>query len=269
MLANIVKALYHIQGRFRTEPVYQYDYGQILRLSGFPNLPQAWEIHFSNDQFGVSTTQIGTGEEVIIPDIYLTTGKTVYAWLYLHTGTEDGETRYLIEIPVKPRASISNQEPTPVQQDAITQAIAALDAAVAQTGQDVVDTNAAKEAAQEAQGLAENAQAAAETAQANAETAQRMAEQEAANAHASAEASGRSAATAREYAEEAHQSALDSAQSAADSEHSAERAEQAANTAGYMEFMIDENGHVIYIKTPMVDADFELEDGHLIMEVDG
>lgn len=54
--------------------------------------------------------------------------------------------------------------------------------------------------------------------------------------------------------------------SADSAEQSAERAEQAATNAGYMEFQIDEDGHLIYIRTDAVDVDFSLVDGHLIMQ---
>ena len=54
--------------------------------------------------------------------------------------------------------------------------------------------------------------------------------------------------------------------SADSAEQSAERAEQAANNAGYMDFVIDEDGHLIYTRTDAVDVDFSLVDGHLIMQ---
>ena len=113
----------------QTSPLYQYDYGQILKIVGI-DLPSSYEVHFSNQPHGTATTQIGNADGVTIPDTYLTSGNPVYAWIYLHTGANDGETEYQITIPVIPRASISNATPTPVQQDAITEAIAALNAAV-------------------------------------------------------------------------------------------------------------------------------------------
>ena len=66
-------------------------------------------------------------------------------------------------------------------------------------------------------------------------------------------------------AEAGAESAEASAQSASDS---ADRAEQVASDAGYMEFHIDDNGHLIYERTSNVDQiDFELVNGHLILEV--
>ena len=52
-------------------------------------------------------------------------------------------------------------------------------------------------------------------------------------------------------------------------EDQADKAEQAANISGFMEFHIDGNGDLIYTKTDLVDVDFKLIDGDLIMEVAG
>lgn len=128
-------------------PVYQYDYGQQLILDGL-DLPTAYEVHFANGEHSESVTQIGGADGVTIPDMMLTSGAPVHVWLYLHTGTDDGETVLHGMIPVIRRAQPSDMEPTPVQQDAITQAIAALNDAVETTGQDVIDANAAKDAAE-------------------------------------------------------------------------------------------------------------------------
>lgn len=67
--------------------------------------------------------------------------------------------------------------------------------------------------------------------------------------------------SARVYAE----SASASAESA---EEWADKAEQSAEDAGYMEFHIDDNGHLIFERTSNVDQiDFSLVNGHLILEV--
>lgn len=113
----------------RTPPIWQYDYGQILKFAGI-ELPTAYEVHFSDHQFGESTTQIGNSDGVTIPDSYLTTGRDVYAWVYLHEEETDGETVYMVIIPVRKRASITEETPTPVEESAITQAIVALNEAV-------------------------------------------------------------------------------------------------------------------------------------------
>lgn len=113
-----------------TRHLYQYDYGQKLVFEGL-ELPAYYEVHFSNVECsGESTVMIGDASGVDIPDEYLATGQTVYAWAYLHETGEDGETRYMVEIPVNERPEVQYIEPTPAQKDVIDQAIEALNAAV-------------------------------------------------------------------------------------------------------------------------------------------
>lgn len=237
-------------------PLFQYDYGQKILFSGV-ELPFSYEVHFSNSaDRGNSVTMIGNAEGVEIPDAVLLTGDTVHVWVYLHSGESDGETEYHCQILVRKRAKPTNDTPTPVQQDVITQTIAALDAAVAQTGEDVIATGQAKDAAEAAQGKAEDAQEAAETAQGKAEEERQAAE----TAQNKAEDAQEAAETAQGKAEKARDRAISKAEDAADS---ADRAEQAAANAGYMFFFIDENGDLIYQRTPNTQVDFELVDGDL------
>lgn len=112
-----------------TLPLFQYNYGQELHIDGL-DLPSSFEVHFSNDQYGASTTSIGTDGVVTIPDIYLTNSGDLYAWIYLHDTEDDGETMYQIMIPITARASVTHETPTPVQQSEIEQAMAALNTAV-------------------------------------------------------------------------------------------------------------------------------------------
>lgn len=73
---------------------------------------------------------------------------------------------------------------------------------------------------------------------------------------------------AEEAKEEARGYAESASASAENAEEWADKAEQAASDAGYMEFHIDDNGHLIYERTSNVDQiDFELVNGHLILEV--
>lgn len=75
--------------------------------------------------------------------------------------------------------------------------------------------------------------------------------------------------TAAEAAQGASEAARNQAgEYASNAYRDAERAEQAAENAGWMEFHIDERGHLIYTRVGMVDVDFALVDGHLVMEVD-
>lgn len=134
---NITKAVFNNTRSIVTPFLWQYDYGQILQIEGI-ELPASYEVHFSNqEEAGTAKTSIGSSEGVVIPDEYLQTGKPIWAYIYLHEGEDDGETEYKVQIPVKARPQATNEEPTPVQQDVITQAIAALNAAVEQTTADV------------------------------------------------------------------------------------------------------------------------------------
>lgn len=109
---------------FKTTPLYQYDYGQILKFDGV-TLPEVYEVHFSNSaQRGTAKSVIGDVDGVLIPDEYLLTGESVYVWVFLHEGENDGATEYMAMIPVNRRPQPVYGRPTPVQQDAITEAIA-------------------------------------------------------------------------------------------------------------------------------------------------
>lgn len=248
---NVCAAIFPCSSRSaRATPLWQYDYGQILVFEGI-ELPAAYEVHFSNEQYGESTTQIGDEDGVVIPDAYLLAGKTIYAWIYLHTEEDDGETVYMVEIPIRKRATITEQQPTPVQQDAITQAIAALQTAVSRTDE------SAESAAQSAQSASESAQEAAGSAADASESATQ--------ANISAQAAATSEGNSAVSEANASASAAAAAASETNAAQSADRAEQAAGTAGWMFFDI-ENGYLVMERTYNVPVDFYLQDGNLWME---
>ena len=122
----------------RTEPLFQYDYGQIMFLDGV-ELPTYYEVHFSNTEHGESKTSVGDVDGVVIPDEYLETGKNVYWWLFLHDGEDDGETEYYGVIPINKRSEPSDTPPTPAQESVITQTIAAANAALEEAESIVTD----------------------------------------------------------------------------------------------------------------------------------
>ena len=255
---NVITASFGGLREVTTAPLWQWDYGQILEITGL-DLPQAFEVHFSNSRkSGETITQIGTDNQVTIPDMYLTSGADIYAFVFLHDGLTDGETEYVIKIPVRERPEPSDIEPTPEQQDAITEAIAALNTAVTQTGQDVISADASAQAAAQS---ATNAQTAAQSAQGSA-TAASASASTASTAAATATTKASEAATS---AASAATSAANAAQSASDASRDADRAEQAATTAGYLDVEIVD-GRLIYTRTDAVDVDFALDDGRLIME---
>lgn len=239
-----------------TLPLYQWDYGQILQITGL-DLPEAYQVHFSNQrESGTTITMIGGASGVQIPDNLLQTGENVYAWIFLHSGDDDGETEYQIKIPVLLRPQPSDEEPTQTQQSAIDQAIVALNAGVeAAEGYSTAAATSATEAANSATAASESASATAQSAREAAASATAAASSEA-NAAASASQAG-------DHATSAGLSATHAAESAAEALTSAERAEQAAKEAGYMFFYIDENGDLIYQRTSNTQVDFYLSEGDL------
>lgn len=266
-MTNIVTASFGALRSATTRTIWQYDYGMVLKFAGL-NLPQAYTVHFANEKLsGNALMQVGGADGVAIPDALLLTGKPVYAWVYLHTGVDDGETVYMVTIPVTARPQPTHETPTPVQQDYIEEAIAALNAAVEQTGADVETAGEHVLAAQAAQQAAEAAQAGAEAAQGNAQDYAAEAATQAGRAATSA-SNALTYEAGAQVAQGLSEAARDAAQGyAGDAAASAQQAEQAATNAGWMEFHIDSRGHLIYTRIGMVDAEFALIDGHLVLEV--
>ena len=106
-----------------TRKIWQYDYGQILSITG-QNLPTATEVHFSLDIRGGSTlSRVGTTIDgvttVKIPDELLkNNGKSgdfsIYAFVYV-ADEESGNTEYRITIPVysRPKPENPSVDPAP------------------------------------------------------------------------------------------------------------------------------------------------------------
>lgn len=141
---NILEVKFGHKNSITSRSLYQYDYGQKLKFLDL-ELPASYEVHFANQIFGKSITQIGNADGVDIPNILLENSEVIYAWVYLHSTNTDGETVYQVTIPVKRRAKPSADSPTPVQQDVISEAIAALNYSVAQTNEDVITVQSALE----------------------------------------------------------------------------------------------------------------------------
>ena len=146
MEKNILRVEFKGQTLTDTRPLFQYDYGQKIKFVDL-TLPSSYEVHFSNYDNNESITMIGDSTGVLIPDELLQTGLNIYVWVYLHDYTDDGETEYSCIIPVYRRAKPSNQEPTPVQQDTITQTLARMNAAASTCTE---ESSLAIEAAREA-----------------------------------------------------------------------------------------------------------------------
>lgn len=104
----------------RDQKLWQYDYGQMLRIAG-KEFPKVTEVQFSLQQSGGHTLdRIGTSNNglltVQIPNELLqnkgaTSDYTIYAFVYL-SGDGYGNTKYMIQIPVE-----SRPEPTDPSED--------------------------------------------------------------------------------------------------------------------------------------------------------
>lgn len=141
----------------RATGLWQWDYGQRLRIEGL-KLPTAIEIHFAlTEQSGDSNTRVGTTKdgvtEVVIPDSMLenqAAGATyeIYAWIYLADKTS-GETIKRISMQVKRRPKPEGHD-TPEDAELFREAIAQVNASADRA-------EAAREGAEAAQRAAEAA----------------------------------------------------------------------------------------------------------------
>lgn len=104
--------------------LWQYDYGQTLRIQGV-QLPSTVQVHFALQAIdGEATTEIGTSQngitEVKIPDallkqtteidIYDRPTYTMYAWVYTTDG-KFGKTEYRVIMPISKRAKPKDYDP--------------------------------------------------------------------------------------------------------------------------------------------------------------
>lgn len=117
----------------RVTGLWQWDYGQVLRIQGL-NLPKAVEIHFAlQESGGQSVTRIGMTKDgvtdVVIPDSMLENEEAVgsydiYAFIYL-TDDTSGQTEYKICMSVKARPKPENFT-TPEDKELFEEAIKAI-----------------------------------------------------------------------------------------------------------------------------------------------
>lgn len=127
MADNVIKAVFASGRRVKTPPLWRYDHGIRLQIVGL-ELPENYEMHFSNSKTGEAKTVLADSSGAVIPAEYLIPGSEVYAWAYL-VGDSYGRTKAEIIIPVDPKAQPTDQEPTPEQQSVLEQAIDALNSA--------------------------------------------------------------------------------------------------------------------------------------------
>lgn len=146
----------------RATGLWQWDYGQRLRIEGL-HLPTAVEIHFAlTEQSGDAITRVGTTKdgvtEVVIPDSLLenqAAGATyeIYAWIYLADNTS-GETIKRISMQVKCRPKPEGRD-TPEDAEIFREAIAQVNASADRAETAREGAEAAQRAAEEAAGKIE------------------------------------------------------------------------------------------------------------------
>jgi hypothetical protein len=147
----------------RDQKLWQYDYGQVLRIAG-KEFPKVAEVQFSLQQSGGHTLdRIGTSNNglltVQIPNELLqnkgtTSDYTIYAFVYL-SGDGYGNTKYMIQLPVesRPEPTDPSEDPT-IDPSIFKDAINAVNASAerAETAE-----KSAKESAEKAKEYAESA----------------------------------------------------------------------------------------------------------------
>lgn len=212
----------------RAAGLWQWDYGQVLRIQGL-TLPTAVEIHFSlAETGGQAITRVGATRdgvtEVVIPDSMLENGPaagsqyTIYAWLYL-TDSTSGQTIRRISLQVRTR---SKPEPfdTPEAEELFRRAIDTVNEAVKK----------AEDIGTGAETAAGEAKTAASEAGKSLEAVQRLADQVQLDADAAAQDKIAVEKIAAQAQESAFMAGL-SEQSARTSETAAKQAQAGAEAA--------------------------------------
>ena len=127
---KIVTAIFKDSTHTKVSDVWQYDYGQILRIQGL-NLPTAVEVDFAVAGSSESIARIGTTKDgvtdVVIPDSLIETGNNLVAYIYLRDSAS-GNTEYQIDMLVTKRAKPEAYD-TPEDKELFGQAIEAVNAA--------------------------------------------------------------------------------------------------------------------------------------------
>lgn len=145
---RIVTAVFKGSKNTKVSDVWQWDYGQVLRIQGL-DLPTAVEVDFAVAGASESIARIGTTKDgvtdVVIPDSLIETGKNLVAYIYLRDSAS-GNTEYQIDMLVTKRAKPEAYD-RPEDKELFGQAIEAVNTAAdraEKAGQ------AAQEAAQKA-----------------------------------------------------------------------------------------------------------------------
>lgn len=119
-----VKAVFGSLRKTTTPPLYRDDHDLVLRLVGIRGLPEYFQAHFANQEYGTAVVMLGHDGDVTIPNTMLSTGLPVYCWVIVENDIS-GRVIYTAKIPVRQKARPDGSI-TPEQADIISQAISAL-----------------------------------------------------------------------------------------------------------------------------------------------
>ena len=251
---NVIYIYFKGKHSVTSKSQYQYNHGQFLYFADL-DLPQTFEVHFSNTDEGYAKPQIGSNRLVEIPDPYFwTKSSQIYAWIYLHEGNTDGETKYEVIINLERRSEPVYEEILPTQQTIIERAIAELNNAV-----DVTTENANKTGEDRTQvsNIKDEIVDLKEDIDANAELATEKA-QEAVNASLRSEASAQNAAEYESNAHDYSDEAKDYAQQALESKIIASQkatiaTDASVETLGYRDETLVAKNDVLNLKQDVID----------------
>lgn len=260
-------------GRERTarkSGLYQYDYGQILRVSDL-ELPEYVTVDFSTDTRGSTETRVGKTTdgclEVQIPNELLKNSHVsanteyymIYAYIYVSDETS-GNTVYKVILQVKTRSKPSDIGTDTESKKLLDEAVNAVNAAAGRA--ETAESNAEQYAADAKKASSE----ASESAE-NAENDRKAVEKLKTEFDTATESVLKTATDAKNEAESwAHGHADYPDRNADNARYYAEMAKQVAAKNGFCRMDIGENGHLILERTDNIkdSLDFRLnEKGHL------
>lgn len=111
--------------------LWQWDYGHQLKLEGPDlNLPERQEVHLAPAYRGEALKRIAVNGIVTLDDEIMEHAGVLKIFIYKHTGADDGETDRKASLLIQGREKPKDYDPAPVQQDVISETIAAANSAL-------------------------------------------------------------------------------------------------------------------------------------------
>lgn len=100
-MRNIITICFDGKRQAVASPVYQWNYGMILRFADL-DLPSSYEVHFSYGDGPTTDVTVTDSNEVMIPNELLRQSGRLRAYIYIRT-ERSGRTMYEAVIPIIPR----------------------------------------------------------------------------------------------------------------------------------------------------------------------